>query len=61
MINREYYFTVIFICKVSLLNVKLASSKLGGPNIPRALLENPYFSVGIPKKFVSKLSLEFSS
>jgi hypothetical protein len=38
-----------------------ALSKLGGPNVQRAMREAQYYSVGIPRKFVSSFPFEFSS
>lgn len=35
----------------SSVTVNCAFPKLGGPNVPRALFENPYGSVGIPSPF----------
>ena len=38
-----------------------AGSNLGGPNVPIALFENPYCSLGSPRKLVSNFWFSFES
>ncbi len=54
------YLSLIF-CTVFPATVNLACSKVGADKVPIALFENPYCSLGIPRKFLSSFLFPFAS
>jgi hypothetical protein len=58
---KDTYLISIAIFSCGEFSVNAALAKGGGPKRPRALFENPYRSVGTPKKSLSSLLFPFSS
>ena len=55
------YSRLIDILSTGSEKINFASSQSAGPKVPRTLFENPYASVGIPRKPVSSSLFSFSS